>query len=242
MAALLFAVLPARAQDFRPTLRTAFTAIAERHLEETEPTLVGLWALRGLEAIDPYLSAARRGPALVLGFSDQLAADRLAGDTPVSVADAVAALFTEAERQSPALRRAGRPAMLQAGFEEVFNHLDPYSRYTTATEAHRGRERRLGAMEIGITLGRGPRRSVVIAQVTPGSTAERAGLRAGDIVLEADGIALSAADLDEAHGVLEGPPGSSVLLSIRRGRRHMDVLLTRRAAPRLSVSARARDG
>ncbi|MBP0446841.1 PDZ domain-containing protein [Roseomonas sp. SSH11] len=158
------------------------------------------------------------------------------------MADAVAALLNEAERQSPALRRAGRQAMLQAGFEEVFNHLDPYSRYLTADEARQARDRRLGANDLGITLVPAPRRVVAVGQVAPGSAADRAGLRAGDVVVAADGIALSADGLDEAHSILEGPPGSSVLLSVRRGRRRVDVLLTRSAAPLLSVSARVRDG
>ncbi len=178
----------------------------------------------------------------MLGFSDNLVADRLAGDTPQTVAEAVAALLAEAERQSPALRRAGRQAMLQAGFEEVFNHLDPYSRYMTPDEARQGRERRLGTNDLGLTLAAAGRRQVVIGAVTPGSAAERAGLRPGDVVVEADGIALSAEQLDEAHTVLEGPPGSSVLLSLRRGRRRLEVLLTRSAAPTLTVSARVRDG
>ena len=241
LAALLLA-RPGMGQDFGPTLRTGFAAIAERHLEATEPLLVGLWALRGLEAIDPYLSAARRGPALALGFSGRLAADRLAGNTPLSVADAVATLFAEAERQSPALRQAGRQAMIQAAFDEVFNHLDPYSRYLGAEEARQGRERRLGAADLGLGLGPAPRRAVAIAAVAPGSAAERAGLRPGDIVAAADGIALDAEHLDDAHRALEGPPGSSVLLSIRRGRRRVDLLLTRGAAPLLSLSARVRDG
>nr|WP_245215965.1 S41 family peptidase [Pararoseomonas baculiformis] len=132
--------------------------------------------------------------------------------------------------------------MLQAGFEEVFNHLDPYSRYLTADEARQARDRRLGANDLGITLVPAPRRVVAVGQVAPGSAADRAGLRAGDVVVAADGIALSADGLDEAHSILEGPPGSSVLLSVRRGRRRVDVLLTRSAAPLLSVSARVRDG
>ena len=242
LAALPFLATPARAQEFGPALRVGFGAIAERHLDATDPLDLGLWTLRGLEAIDPYLSATRRGAALVLGFSDRLSADRLAGSSPASVADAVAALFTEAERQSPALRRAGRQAMLQAGFEEVFNHLDPYSRYMTPEEARQGRERRLGAGDLGLSLVPAARRAIAVGTITPGSAAERAGLRPGDLVVEADGIALSAEDMDEAHAALEGTPGSSVLLSIRRGRRRLDVLLTRSAAPLLSVTAQARDG
>jgi carboxyl-terminal processing protease len=242
-AALLAALAsPARAQDMAATLRAAFVAIAERHLEATEPPLVGLWALRGLESIDPYLSATRRGQALVLAFSDQLSADRLAGNSPYSVADAVAALYTEAERQSPALRRAGRQAMLQAGFEEVFNHLDPYSRYTTPEDARQGRERRLGAADLGLTLVRAGRNGVSVGEVTRDGAAAQAGLRPGDRLLEADGISISAEDLGQALAVLEGPPGSSLLLTVRRGRRRLELLLTRRASPPLSVSAETRDG
>ncbi|WP_338662957.1 S41 family peptidase [Pararoseomonas sp. SCSIO 73927] len=147
-----------------------------------------------------------------------------------------------AERESPALRRAGRQAMLQAGFEEVFNHLDPYSRYLTPPEAQRGRERHLGATDLGLTLAPGRRREVTISAVVPGSAAERAGLRPGDRVAAADGIALDAEAMDEAHAAMEGAPGSSVLLSVRRGRRRLDVLLTRAAAPQLSVVAQLRDG
>ncbi|MBP0492254.1 S41 family peptidase [Pararoseomonas indoligenes] len=154
----------------------------------------------------------------------------------------MAALFAAAERESPALRRAGRQAMLQAGFEEVFNHLDPYSRYLTPPEATRGRERHLGATDLGLTLSAGRRREVTISAVAPGSAAERAGLRPGDRVAAADGITLDAEEMDEAHAAMEGAPGSSVLLSIRRGRRRLDVLLTRAAAPQLSVAAGVRDG
>nr|WP_245214383.1 S41 family peptidase [Pararoseomonas indoligenes] len=151
-------------------------------------------------------------------------------------------MFAAAERESPALRRAGRQAMLQAGFEEVFNHLDPYSRYLTPPEATRGRERHLGATDLGLTLSAGRRREVTISAVAPGSAAERAGLRPGDRVAAADGITLDAEEMDEAHAAMEGAPGSSVLLSIRRGRRRLDVLLTRAAAPQLSVAAGVRDG
>ncbi|MFH5926714.1 S41 family peptidase [Roseomonas xinghualingensis] len=234
--------LPARAQEMAPILRAAFTAIAERHLEPTDPVLVGLWALRGLEAIDPYLSAARREQALVLSFSDQLSADRLAGNTPQSAADAVAALYAEAERQSPALRRAGRQAMLQAGFEEVFNHLDPYSRYTTPEEARQGRERRLGASDLGLTLIGQGRRGIAVGEVTPDGAAARAGLRPGDRLLDADGIAISVDDVGQALSALEGPPGSSLLLTVQRGRRRLQLVLTRRASPRHSVSAEVRNG
>ncbi|WP_161993494.1 S41 family peptidase [Muricoccus nepalensis] len=178
----------------------------------------------------------------MLGFSESLVADRLAGTTPVSVADAVAALLAEAERQSPALRRAGRQAVLQAIFEEIFNHLDPYSRYTTPEETRLGRERRLGIADLGLLLAAGPRGAVTIAQVVPESAAARAGLRLGDRVIDADGIALSGRDIPEAMAVLEGPAGSSVVLTLQRGRQRLSVVLTRSPSPAASVVAEVRDG
>jgi len=208
--------------------------------------MVGLWALRGLEAIDATLSSARRGPALVLGLSETLTADRLAGNTPASVAEAVGALLDEAERQSPALRRAGRQAVLQAVFEEIFNHLDPYSRYMTPAEAREGRERRLGIGDLGLVLaanpGRAARRALTVTQVVPGSAAARAGLRPGDRLLEADGIALLGDDIPQAMALLEGQAGSTVVLTLQRGGRRLAVAMTRSAATPLTVSAEVRDG
>lgn len=131
--------------------------------------------------------------------------------------------------------------MVRAGFEELFNHLDPYSRYVTAEGAREARERRLGAADLGITLARGPGNAAVVDGVAPDSPAFRAGLRAGDRLTEADGIAVSGDRLGEALALLEGLPGGSVVLTIRRGRRSFDAVLTRIAAAPLAVTGELRD-
>ncbi|MFC7609477.1 hypothetical protein [Teichococcus aestuarii] len=53
--------------------------------------------------------------------------------------------------------------LIQAGFDEVFNHLDPYSRYITAEEAWEARQRRVGQSGLGLRVASGPRGSVVVA-------------------------------------------------------------------------------
>ena len=68
---------------------------------------------------------------------------------------------------------------------------------------------------------------MAVAQVVPDTAAARAGLRPGDRVLEADGIALSGADLPEALDVLEGPAGSSIVLTVQRGRQRLTLVMTR---------------
>jgi len=223
-------------------MRAAFAAIAERHLDATDPALIAFWALRGLEAIDPGLSFAQRGPVLALARPGAAPAERVVGATPAEAADAAAALYAEAERGSPALRRAGRQAMLQAGFEEVFNHLDPYSRYMTPGEARQGRERRLGIADLGLTLSAGRGGAVAVGAVVPDSAAARAGLRPGDRIAEADGLALSAGDLNDALDALEGPAGSTALLTVLRGRRRLSLVMTRGASAALTVGTSVRDG
>ncbi|WP_426957340.1 S41 family peptidase [Muricoccus radiodurans] len=242
LAALLLLPSAARATDSVHTLRAGFAAITERHLERTDPTDLGHWALRGLEALEPNISTSRRGPALRIAFPGRLPIERLMGGTPSSVAEAVATLYAEAEILSPSIQRAGPQRVLQAGFEEIFNHLDPYSRYVTPGEARQARERRLGAADLGLTLGPAPGNGVAVLTVAPNSAAAQVGLRPGDRVLAADGVPLSAGALADAARLLEGPPGSGLLLQIRRGRRTQELLLTRAAAPPLAVSSEVRDG
>ena len=103
------------------------------------------------------------------------------------LAISLASLFEAAWRVSPALRRAGAERMLRSAFEELFNHLDPYSRYLTPQEAVAARGRRIGQTGLGLRLAAGPRQEVVLAAVTPDCPASRAGLRLNDQVLAVDG-------------------------------------------------------
>lgn len=57
---------------------------------------------------------------------------------------------------------------------------------------------------------------LVIIETLQGSPAEQAGLRAGDIVLQADGKSLEGLDLMQAIAMIRGPKGSQVRLLIQR--------------------------
>lgn len=57
---------------------------------------------------------------------------------------------------------------------------------------------------------------LVIIAPLPGSPAEKAGLRAGDIILEADGTDLTVLSLDDAISKVRGPKGSTAVLKIER--------------------------
>lgn len=232
-------------------LATAFDVILDRHLEPAAPADLGLWALRGLEVMDPGLRPELRAGTLLLSDGQRLLGARpmpaaqppQAPPTRASgpLAVGVAALFDLAWRASPALRRAGSERMLQNAFEEVFNHLDPYSRYLTPEEAAAARARRVGHSALGLQLAPGPGGSVAVAAVAPGGTADRVGLRAGDRLLAVDGETLRGRPLAEAVALLEGPTGSAASLRIQRGGRRLQLVLPREVIPPDTVHAARRD-
>ena len=57
---------------------------------------------------------------------------------------------------------------------------------------------------------------LVIVEPLPGKPADLAGLKAGDLVLEVDGVEIWGMNLIEAIGLIRGPKGTTVRLTIRR--------------------------
>ncbi len=124
-----------------------------------------------------------------------------------------------------------RVALIQGAIRGMIDALgDPYSSYMTSDEYRRsllgisGQFEGIGA-EIatrapGGTQGcatLGPDCRLVIVSPLAGSPAELAGLLAGDIVLEADGVSLDGLSVDGARDRIRGPKGSVVTLTVLRG-------------------------
>ena len=112
--------------------------------------------------------------------------------------------------QAPGVGRGSATVVLGAGDE----HRDLVIRLTEPP-AEDGHDWRGG---IAVTLGerdgrRGP--VVVLVHVAEGSEAERAGLQAGDVLLEVDGHAVDG--MADARQRLGGPAGSDVVLALSRG-------------------------
>ncbi len=78
---------------------------------------------------------------------------------------------------------------------------------------------------------------VIVAPVA-GGPAERAGLRAGDIVVSTDGRPVAGSTLWEQVERVRGPAGTEVTITIRRGEDRLQVTITRQAISLHTVEAR----
>jgi C-terminal peptidase prc len=236
-------------------LSAALGAVLERHIERAAPASLALWSLRGLEVLDPLLRPELHGGTtlvLATGPPERPPASAVLPVLPPAappeaagppLAALLAAMFEVAWRASPPLRRAGPERMLSSAFEELFDHLDPYSRYLTPDEARAARLRRVGQAGLGLRLGAGrSARGVVVSALSPDGPAAGAGVRLGDRVLAVDGVPVSARNLGFAATLLEGPADTEVELRLERNGRRRAVLLSRRLAPPASVRSEARDG
>ena len=117
------------------------------------------------------------------------------------------------------------------------------SSYHSKAEAQAFERAALFAGTIGVTfrqsVSSGFGHEVVV--VRAGSPAERAGLRAGDVIRSVDGR--SAANPGELAGLLRGNPGSTVTLGVERGgQRIFDMRVERAALARPDAVGRLIDG
>ncbi|MCP4360769.1 MAG: S41 family peptidase, partial [Chloroflexi bacterium] len=77
---------------------------------------------------------------------------------------------------------------------------------------------------------------ITIVSPIDGSPAEAAGLMPGDILRAADGVDLTGMDVGEAVGLVRGPAGTAVLLTIERDGETFDIEIVRDVVILVSVS------
>ncbi len=213
------------------------TFMAPRTLEPVPVPQLVAWGLHGLTAIDPRLDTEQTDEAIRLHLEAQVIGSfalpqaediggwaHLAGD-----------ICSAAFGVSPVIRQAGTTGVVHSFFDEVFNHLDPYSRYEAPEDAGEARDRRGYEAGGGLTLGlRGG--AVIVREATGGGPAALAGIRAGDRIVAVDGQSVAGQTLETVIGWIDGPDQSSVTLTWQRGRgKQRDSELKRAMVPPESV-------
>lgn len=232
--------------NFSQPLATAvFTSalgfIAPRTLDPVTVPQLTIWGLRGLTALDPALIPELREDSIRLSASDHLVFNGpIPGDqSPEAWGELAATIAQAAAAQSDAVRQAGTRGVVRSFFDELFNHLDPYSRYEPPGAAAAERQHRSGQAGLGmqVALRRG---QIVAASVIPESPADDAGVRIGDPIVAVDGRATRGQAVATVAGWLAGAEDTVVKLAWRgRGGRVQSEVITRAlVAPETVVAER----
>lgn len=195
---------------------TALSFMVPRLVDAEPVSVLSFWGLQGITAIDPKLMVERPDSRLHLMARGKSVFDLAAPKDELVAAwvPATVALTKAALGESATLRRAGTGRIVQAFFDELFNHLDPYSRYVPPAEAGEDREERSGTAGIGIALEqRGS--LVVVSDVIRDGPAAMSGVRPGDVVLAVDGRTVRGKDARAVAALIAGPEDTGFALTWR---------------------------
>ena len=219
---------------------TALAFTAPRTIEAVTIPQLTLWGLHGVTAIDTALTVQLRDGAIALDVGGKAQFQRGAPPVPTAEAWAAAAadVFAAAWDASPAVQEAGTQAVISAFFDEVFNHLDPYSRYIAPEAADVDRARRGGEAGAGLQVARRVG-TIVVTSVTADGPAGEAGVLPGDRLISVDDQPTRLESPETVMGWLSGLEGTPVTLVLRgRDGRVRTVDLERAVTPPETVFPR----
>lgn len=194
----------------------ALSFMAPRIVDPIPVSQLTQWGLRGITAVDPRLTTELNDSKLRLAIQGRTVMETPAPKDEL-VANWVGAAITltnAAASASPTIRQAGTSGVIQAFFDELFNHLDPYSRYVPPLEAGEDREQRSGRAGIGISLARRGQ-AVVVSDVIRDSPAAAAGMRPGDTIVAIDGTSIRGLDANSVAALVAGPEDTAFTLRWR---------------------------
>ncbi len=195
---------------------TALTILADRYIESVPFSDLSLWGLRGLTVIDPQLTPEYNNGTLRLRRGSEVVVTHRVPDNgnPVAWGTSITRITEAAWSVSPRVQQAGSGMVVQTFFDELFTHLDPYSRYVPPEQARLARSRRIGDGGIGAHLVRAPV-GIVISEVIADGPAALAGLRRGDRVLSVDGRTTARQSAETVEDWISGLEDTPVVLFVR---------------------------
>jgi len=118
------------------------------------------------------------------------------------------------EVQRNYVREITRRKLIEAAIKGVLAELDPYSSYIGPEDMEQFRtvvESEFGGIGVQIAVEQG---QLMVISPLPGTPAYRAGIIAGDRILEIDGKSTENITMDEAVRRLKGPEGTEVTLTV----------------------------
>ena len=165
------------------------------------------------------LAAISLGAAFAAGIAYErnvLAAGSAASDEPLAVFDVAWQTVLDNYVDEEAI---SEPAMLEAAIEGMLATLgdEGHTRYQTAEETARDREQTRGVYQgVGVQVRDDIEDGLVVTRVFPDSPAREEGVQPGDVIVAVDGVDVTELQLDEIIGMIRGPEGSRVDLTVLR--------------------------
>ena len=117
--------------------------------------------------------------------------------------------------------------VIKSGIDNMLKALDPYTVYYPESETDN-----LSFMTSGKyggigSLVRNNGEYVIVSEVYKGFPADKAGIKAGDILKKADGVTLKGLSTDKVSDKLKGNPGTEIKISVDRNGKEVDFTLKR---------------
>ncbi len=120
---------------------------------------------------------------------------------------------------------------------------DPYTEYFNPTDAKKFNDDLSGAFSgIGAEIGQDTHGILQVVAPIDGFPADKAGLRAKDLIIEINGASTTDMTVDAAVNKIRGPKGSTVTLKIVRGGESLNFTITREDIKVPSVKTEILDG
>ena len=106
--------------------------------------------------------------------------------------------------------------LIEAAIDGMLTSLDPHSSYLSSDDAAKMRVQtrgEFGGLGIEVTQQEG---FIKVVSPIDGTPADAAGMEAGDFITHVDGQSLLGLTLDEAVGMMRGPVGSEIIITVVR--------------------------
>lgn len=226
-------------------MATALTFLQPRTLDEHTIKELSLWGLNGLNAIDPSFSIHENNNQLVLQQSQHILANfQIPADNDIfQWAKLITDISNKSLENSSLIQAANNQGLTQAFFDELFDHMDPYSRYISPNSASTDRNQRGdGEANIGITIIK-EKNNIIVNSVNTNGPAWSAGIDRGERIYKIDNKNTSKKSVNIVNNWLKGSNNSSLTLVLGiPGKKQTQIIhLKREIVPPATVSAFTND-